>query len=129
MFSFVQVRPKGRRYALWLVGILVALAPLAAAAHAILIASTPAVNTDVAPGPISFTLRYNSRIDRERSRLTLIAPDQTETRLLIGPDGAPDIMTTTTAPLTPGDYTVRWQVLAVDGHITRGDVPFTVKAP
>jgi methionine-rich copper-binding protein CopC len=21
---------------------------------------------------------------------------------------------------------VRWQVLAVDGHITRGDVPFTV---
>jgi methionine-rich copper-binding protein CopC len=21
---------------------------------------------------------------------------------------------------------VRWQVLAIDGHITRGDVPFTV---
>ena len=28
--------------------------------------------------------------------------------------------------LQPGDYVARWQVLAVDGHITRGDVPFTV---
>ncbi|MFI4981818.1 MAG: copper resistance protein CopC, partial [Nevskiales bacterium] len=27
---------------------------------------------------------------------------------------------------TPGAYVVRWQVLSVDGHITRGDVPFTV---
>jgi hypothetical protein len=27
---------------------------------------------------------------------------------------------------TPGAYVVRWQVLAIDGHITRGDVPFTV---
>jgi hypothetical protein len=31
--------------------------------------------------------------------------------------------------LIPGAYVVRWQVLAVDGHITRGDVPFTVTAP
>jgi methionine-rich copper-binding protein CopC len=34
-----------------------------------------------------------------------------------------------TAHLAPGNYTIRWQVLAVDGHITRGDVPFTVTAP
>ena len=27
----------------------------------------------------------------------------------------------------PGDYVLHWQVLATDGHITRGDVPFTVK--
>jgi len=129
MFSFVQFRPTGRKCALWLAGIVVAMAPLAVAAHAILIDSSPAVNAAVGPGAISFTLRYNSRIDRERSRLTLIAPDQTQTRLPVGPDGPPDIMTTTTAALAPGDYTVRWQVLAVDGHITRGDVPFTVKAP
>ncbi len=29
----------------------------------------------------------------------------------------------------PGDCVLRWQVLAVDGHITRGDVPLSVKAP
>jgi len=32
----------------------------------------------------------------------------------------------TTVSLVPGLYSLRWQVLAVDGHITRGDVPFTV---
>jgi methionine-rich copper-binding protein CopC len=31
------------------------------------------------------------------------------------------------ADLSPGAYSVRWQVLAVDGHITRGEVPFTVR--
>ena len=30
--------------------------------------------------------------------------------------------------LAPGKYKIRWQVLAIDGHITRGDIPFTVKA-
>jgi copper resistance protein C len=33
---------------------------------------------------------------------------------------------TASVALTAGDYVARWQVLAVDGHITRGDVPFTV---
>jgi methionine-rich copper-binding protein CopC len=28
-----------------------------------------------------------------------------------------------------GAWRVRWQVLAVDGHITRGDIPFTLRAP
>jgi methionine-rich copper-binding protein CopC len=31
--------------------------------------------------------------------------------------------------LAPGQYRLRWQVLAIDGHLTRGDIPFTVKAP
>jgi hypothetical protein len=29
--------------------------------------------------------------------------------------------------LTPGQDVVRWQVLAVDGHITRGEITFRVK--
>ncbi|MEJ1976436.1 MAG: copper resistance CopC family protein [Acetobacteraceae bacterium] len=118
----------GRKSALAVAGFLLSLWPALAGAHAILIDSSPPVNATIAPGHVSFTLRYNSRIDRERSRLTLVAPDRSETRLPIGADGAADIMTTA-ADLGPGAYTVRWQVLAVDGHITRGDVPITVKAP
>ncbi len=125
----MQFRPTGRRCVLWLVGLLVVMAPGAVSAHAILIDSTPAVNAAVPPGAVSFTLHYNSRIDRERSRLMLVASDRTETRLPVGADGPPDVMTTVTGALAPGEYTIRWQVLAVDGHITRGDVPFTVKAP
>ena len=104
------------------------LLPLAAGAHAILIDSTPAVNASIPAGHDAMTLKFNSRIDRERSRLTLITSDKAQSRLPIDDSGPPDIMTTA-ADLQPGAYTVRWQVLAVDGHITRGDVPFTVTAP
>ena len=105
-----------------------ALAPWAARAHAILVDSTPAANGTVGPGHEAITLRFNSRIDRGRSRLTLIAPDHSQTRIAVGEDGPPDVMTAA-AELQGGAYTLRWQVLAVDGHITRGDVPFTVAAP
>ena len=108
--------------------LLAVLLPASAGAHAILMDSTPAVHASLPAGPQAITLQFNSRIDRERSRLTLIAPDKSQARLPIGPEGTPDVMTTA-ATLQPGDYTVRWQVLAVDGHITRGDVPFTVVAP
>lgn len=104
------------------------LLPKVALAHAILIDSTPPVHASVPPGTVAFTLHYNSRIDRARSRLTLLAPDKTQARLHVGEAGPEDVMTTT-ADVNPGDYTLRWQVLATDGHITRGDLPFTVKAP
>jgi copper resistance protein C len=104
------------------------LLPVSATAHAILIDSSPAIRATVPAGHVSFTLHYNSRIDRGRSRLTLIAPDKSQTRLPIGADGAGDVMTTA-ADLAQGEYIVRWQVLATDGHITRGDLPFTVQAP
>jgi copper resistance protein C len=99
--------------------------PTFAWAHAILEDSTPAAGGSIHAGSIDVRLRYNSRVDRSRSRLTLTRPDHTQAPVAISPDGPPDIMTTH-LDLRPGDYVLRWQVLAVDGHITRGDVPFTV---
>jgi hypothetical protein len=104
------------------------LLPGLAAAHAILEASEPADGARVPAGPITIKLRYNSRIDRARSGLTLTRPDHSKISLPISPDGPPDLATSTVT-LTPGDYVVRWQVLAIDGHITRGDVAFTVTGP
>jgi methionine-rich copper-binding protein CopC len=104
------------------------LLPGPALAHAILEDSTPAAGTQVPAGTIELHLRYNSRIDRGRSRLTLTRPDHSKDTVPIDPDGPPDIINAH-LQLTPGEYAVRWQVLAVDGHITRGDVPFTVTAP
>jgi methionine-rich copper-binding protein CopC len=100
-------------------------APSAAEAHAILIESTPAVNGTAAGPTVAFTLRYNSRIDHARSRLTLTLPDQSTKDLPIAESSAEDQLTST-AELAPGSYSLRWVVLAVDGHLTRGDVPFTV---
>ena len=99
--------------------------PLPALAHAILLASTPAAGSTVPAGHAAFELRYNSRIDRARSALRLTGPAKTETALPIAADGPPDILRTE-ADLQPGSYVLRWQVLAVDGHVTRGDVPFRV---
>jgi len=104
------------------------LLPVVAHAHAILEESTPPAGASVKPGPLELRLRYNSRIDRDRSRLTLIRPDHAKDTIPIDADGPPDIITAHLA-LSPGAYVVRWQVLAVDGHITRGDVPITVTAP
>jgi methionine-rich copper-binding protein CopC len=104
------------------------LPPTAVRAHAILEDSQPPIGGSVPPGKLTLRLRYNSRIDRARSRLTLTRPDHSQVLLPIDPDGPPDIMTAQTE-LAPGAYSMRWQVLAIDGHITRGDVPFTVTAP
>jgi methionine-rich copper-binding protein CopC len=102
------------------------IAPACATAHAILMASIPPAGASVPAGKVDMSFRYNSRIDRARSRLTLTGPDHSQSVLSIVPEGPPDLLQTSTELTAPGSYVVRWQVLAIDGHITRGDVPFTV---
>lgn len=95
-------------------------------AHAILEQSQPSAGGTVPAGKVTLSFTYNSRVDRARSRLTLTRPDNTQTVLRISQTGAPNVIATSTDLMAPGSYSVRWQVLAIDGHITRGDVPFTV---
>jgi methionine-rich copper-binding protein CopC len=97
-------------------------------AHAVIIGSTPAVDA-VVPPDSDITLHFNSRIDHERSRLTLIAADGTQSALAIVPDSAPDVIAAKMSGLGAGQYRLRWQVLAIDGHLTRGDIRFSVKTP
>jgi methionine-rich copper-binding protein CopC len=96
-----------------------------AEAHAILIDSMPAPLAHVPAGHISLVFRYNSRIDAARSKLTLKRPDETTQRLAIEASDKPDLLRAS-LDLAPGGFVVAWQVLATDGHITRGTVPFTV---
>lgn len=111
-----------------LLAALLAVSPIGpASAHAILMSSEPALHGTIPAGQTRIVLRFNSRIDPARSQVLLRHPDRTETPLPIEPGTAADTLAASAA-LPPGSYTVRWQVLAVDGHITRGDVPFTVRA-
>lgn len=98
-----------------------------AAAHAILIDSTPALGGTMKAGAAEITLRFNSRIDVKRSRVTLTGPDHVAVVLPLSADGQ-GVVLHAAAMLAPGAQSLRWQVLAIDGHITRGDVPFTVEA-
>jgi methionine-rich copper-binding protein CopC len=100
-----------------------------AVAHAIVIDSTPVADAAVKGPDLAIELRFNSRIDHERSRLTLYSSDGSS-RLLTQASGvAPDVIAAKAVGLAPGAYRLHWQVLAVDGHITRGDIPFRVVAP
>ncbi len=107
--------------------LLAATLPRLASAHAILTASTPASGGTIASGHQALDFQYNSKIDHRRSRLTLTGPDGKPVVLPISDTSLVNALDAT-ADLTPGAYTVRWQALALDGHITRGDVPFTVIA-
>lgn len=101
----------------------------AAMAHALVMESTPAVDSNVGGPDIEINLRFNSRIDQGRSRLTLIGPDDANHRLAVSLASARDMLQAKASGLTPGSYKLRWQVLAIDGHITRGDIPFRVTQP
>jgi len=74
-------------------------------------------------------LRFNVRIDAARSRLTLIDADGASQTLEIERQEGPDTLSAEAKGLRPGTYRLRWQVLASDGHITRGEIPFTVAKP
>lgn len=100
-----------------------------AIAHAILVESTPAINGTVAGPNVPIKLRFNVRIDATRSRLTLVKPDASTQLLRIANDARADALATQAEALNPGDYRIRWQVLASDGHITRGEIPFHVTQP
>lgn len=97
-----------------------------AAAHAIIVGAVPAAGAAVTGPDILIDLTYNVRVDQERSKLSLTGPDGTQQDIAVLPGTAPEHLTGEAAGLAPGQYILHWQVLASDGHITRGDVPFSV---
>jgi methionine-rich copper-binding protein CopC len=102
------------------------LIPAPAAAHAILLESSPPLNGTIKGPDVPIKLRFNVRIDASRSRLTLVRPDGSAQPLVIGKPASADTLSAQASSLPAGDYRLRWQVLASDGHITRGEIPFTV---
>ena len=114
----------GKR-SLWLVVVLVGLSPLAFA-HAILVRSTPADQAVVHTRDLELVLSYNSRIDASRCMLTLTGPDGRRLPLRMESSGKPAELQAAAQNLANGKYTIHWQVLASDGHITRGDITFAV---
>jgi len=114
----------GRRFSQNLV--LVFALVTVASGHAILIETTPAANATVTGPVVTLRLRFNSRIDAARSQLIVVLPGSRSRKLLLQPQPSPDTLISRAGGLTRGTYKLRWQVLADDGHITRGEVPFKV---
>ncbi len=103
------------------------LAAPGAEAHALVMASTPEAGSQLRAAPAAVALRFNSRIDHGRSRLTLHGPDNSSLPLALAPEtNAALVEAPLPTTLVAGAWRLRWQVLAVDGHITRGDIFFTI---
>jgi copper resistance protein C len=96
-------------------------------AHAVLVSSSPKANETVHGPTITVDLKFNSHVDGLRSRLTLVRPDGKTDALTLSEQSSNNELSATAKQLTPGKYVVRWQALAVDGHMTRGEIPFTVE--
>jgi methionine-rich copper-binding protein CopC len=97
-----------------------------ASAHAVLLESSPALKGSVAGPDVLIKLRFNVRIDAGRSRLTLVRPDGSTQPLEISKQSPADSLSAQATGLPRGAYILRWQVLASDGHITRGEISFSV---
>jgi methionine-rich copper-binding protein CopC len=97
--------------------------------HAILKSSSPAYGGSVTSPDISIKLTFNVRVDAARSKLQLLMPDASTVELPIVKWPSPDTLVSKLTGLKPGAYAIRWQVLASDGHISRGEIPFTVRNP
>ncbi|HEY7040920.1 MAG TPA: copper resistance CopC family protein [Methylomirabilota bacterium] len=95
--------------------------------HAIILESEPRPDATVT-APKRLVLRFNSRLEKSLCSVQLVGGPRQRSVALLRPeaDTAPDTLAYPLPPLEPGSYQVRWKVMAADGHVTEGAVPFAV---
>ena len=115
------------RLSLFLAG---CLTSAGAFAHAHLQQPLPAAGSEVEASPQALTLNFSEGIETQFSGVNLTGPQQ-KTITLGKPVRSDSNKAQLTVPveqaLTPGEYTVNWHVVSVDGHKTKGQYTFTVK--
>lgn len=110
-----------------LAGILAWLLATPAAAHSLLLESSPAAGARLQTPPDRIALRFNNRIEKRLSRIRLVdeAGGPAPAALAVH-DGAADRLEVMVPPLAPGAWRVEWQVLSTDGHVVSGTFVFRV---
>jgi len=102
--------------------------PALALAHALVLESRPAQGAQLTEAPREVYLRFNSKLEKRLSHVTIATDKGQPVALPIALDSGekPDRLVLPLAHLGPGSYLVRYKVLAVDGHITEGILRFSV---
>ncbi|BBY62144.1 copper resistance CopC family protein [Mycolicibacterium helvum] len=96
----------------------------AASAHAVRIATDPAVDAVLTTGPVQVSATFNERLQTTFSAMTVVGPDGN-----LWSTGQPHlqgaIISVDVLPLGPvGTYTVNYRVTSADGHVVSGSWPF-----
>lgn len=99
-------------------------------AHAHLKHQYPAADAEVAAAPQALTLNFSEGVEAGFSGVTLTGPAQAaiETgKVKRNEKDQTQLIVPLNQPLKPGQYTVDWHVVSVDGHKTQGQYHFSVK--
>lgn len=111
----------------FLVPALLTGAPPLASAHALVLESSPSSGEVVKLPPPRVVLRFNTRIEKALSGVTLTGPDASPVPLPGAvADSSPSHLVIPLPALRPGSYLIRWKVFSVDGHVTVGAFQFTL---
>ncbi|MGV1794897.1 copper homeostasis periplasmic binding protein CopC [Rhizobium sp. A37_96] len=114
-------------FALGSLGCILAASP--ALAHAHLEGETPSDRSIVRASPSSLVLDFTEALNIAFSGIDII--DATGQQIQYGKpaltNGDQNLTVPLQSELGPGSYTVKWHVLATDGHKTEGRYSFTVK--
>jgi len=98
-------------------------------AHAVLVRSTPSHRAVLGQAPERVDLWFNERLEPAYSTVTIwnVAGRQVDERDATVTADDPRRLTVTFATRVAGQYTVKYRVLSVDGHIVDSFFTFTVK--
>lgn len=116
------------RYALLILAS--ALATPAAWAHAHLTHQYPAADAKVTASPQALTLNFSEGIEPEFSGATITGSKQESVKTRAAKRNEQDktqLIVPLDESLKPGQYLVKWHVVSVDGHKTKGQYTFSVK--
>ncbi len=98
-------------------------------AHAIVVESNPPEGAVLKQAPVRIQLRFNVKIEKALTRVTLTKGDQRAIALPRADfnQGAPERLEVPLPRLEPGNYILRYSVLAADGHATQGVLRFSIE--
>ena len=98
-----------------------------AAAHSLLLESTPAAGSTLTAAPRELRLRFNNRIEKPLSKVRLLDSRGAAQTVELTRDGVPpDWLRAPLPALGAGRWRVEWQVLSTDGHVVSGRFEFQI---
>ncbi len=107
----------------------ISLSP-AAFAHAHLKNQYPAADAAVTAAPQALTLNFSEGIEPNFSGVTIVGPQDAKVKtgaVKRNEKDSKQLIVPVEESLKPGEYSVEWHVVSVDGHKTKGNYRFSVK--
>ena len=101
--------------------------PRAQSADINVMESAPAAHARIGRRSSAFFVRFDRPVDHRKSTLVIKQGDKVIERLHPRLESAPEVLFAEAPTLPPGDYTLHWAVITLQGEKTvSGDIPFQV---